>query len=242
MIGIYKIENKISKKCYIGLSINIEKRIKDHFSKAFIKDKEYNKSLYRAIRKYGKENFNSTILEECLQEELFEKEIYYINKYNSYYNGYNETLGGEGVITNSGEKHSRHKLTEKEVIDIRKRYNNKERNSEVYEIYKDKIGRSGFQKIWNGYTWKNVMFEVYTKENKEFHRQNTGSKGSANHKSKVNEQDVLDIRQRRNLGEDKNEVFEDYKIYIKRPGFNQIWNNTTWKNIEPVSTISVVGE
>lgn len=52
--------------------------------------------MYRAFRKYGLENFSFEILEQCKIDKLSEKEIFYIEKYNSYKNGYNQTLGGEG--------------------------------------------------------------------------------------------------------------------------------------------------
>lgn len=53
------------------------------------------------MQHYGIDNFNFEIIEVCKPEELDEKEIYYINKYNTYYlaedsNGYNMTLGGNG--------------------------------------------------------------------------------------------------------------------------------------------------
>lgn len=91
MIGIYKITNLINQKVYIGQSINIEKRWQDHCATVD------NCAIHRAIQKYGKENFVFEILEECDLSMLNEKEIYYIEKYNSYYDGYNMTLGGEGA-------------------------------------------------------------------------------------------------------------------------------------------------
>lgn len=94
--GIYKIENKINGHCYIGQSINIIQRWKDHRKEAkdiYSDKKEY--PLYKAIRKYGIENFSFEILEECKVEELNKKEIYYIEKYNSFHNGYNQTPGGD---------------------------------------------------------------------------------------------------------------------------------------------------
>lgn len=91
--GIYKITNKINGKCYIGQSINIETRW--HHHKYF--DKKLScYPLYRAMSKYGKENFKLDIIEECPQKDLNEREIYYIKYYNSYENGYNQTLGGGG--------------------------------------------------------------------------------------------------------------------------------------------------
>ncbi len=97
MVGIYKITNNINGKSYIGLSTNIKKRWKKHKQKNYI---EYfkDKPLYRAFNKYGIDNFTFEVLEECSIEELSKKEIYYIDKYDSFgKNGYNATLGGDGA-------------------------------------------------------------------------------------------------------------------------------------------------
>lgn len=95
MIGIYKIENKINGHCYIGQSIDIERRWRNECQGAFCpSDREYNYPLSRAIRKYGLDNFTFTVLSECSRDELNEQEVYYIRAYNSYFNGYNQTMGG----------------------------------------------------------------------------------------------------------------------------------------------------
>lgn len=66
------------------------------------KYKEYDYPLQRAIRKYGENSFVSEILEDGIPEELLpELEVLYIEKYNTFYNGYNQTKGGEGT---SGER------------------------------------------------------------------------------------------------------------------------------------------
>lgn len=55
--------------------------------------------IYNAINKYGKENFYYEILETNVPEsELDSKEIAYIAQYNSYYEGYNSTPGGDGRV------------------------------------------------------------------------------------------------------------------------------------------------
>ena len=98
--GIYKITNKLNGKCYIGQSIFIERRWKDERNGAFNQyDNEYNSARSRAFRKYGLENFNFEVIEECLPSELNEKEIYWIQYYDSYNNGYNETTGGGSAVT-----------------------------------------------------------------------------------------------------------------------------------------------
>lgn len=100
--GIYKITNNINNKIYIGLSVNIETRMYNHYWSAFRpKDAEYDSYLSRAIRKYGKENFSYEIIEECTIIELPIKERYWIAKYNSTDRsiGYNISSGGEGNST-----------------------------------------------------------------------------------------------------------------------------------------------
>jgi hypothetical protein len=57
--------------------------------------KNYNYPLYRAMRKYGIENFTFEVLCECSATELNKKETYYIEYYNSLYDGYNQTNGGD---------------------------------------------------------------------------------------------------------------------------------------------------
>lgn len=96
MIGIYKITNKVNGKSYIGQSVNIQKRFNAHRSAAFnLNNRLYESPLYRAIRKYGIENFDFEILEECNEEDLNDKEIFYINKYETHSkNGYNQDNGG----------------------------------------------------------------------------------------------------------------------------------------------------
>lgn len=95
-IGIYKITNKINGKAYIGQSINIEKRWKNHKIDYLNKNSHsYDYPLYRAFRKYGINNFTFEIIEECKEKKLNEKEIFWIEHYNTFFNGYNQTLGGD---------------------------------------------------------------------------------------------------------------------------------------------------
>ena len=90
-MGIYKITNKINGKTYIGQSVNIERRFSEH------KVSSHNpKSLiHKALNKYGIENFEFSIVDECEENQLDEKEIFYIKQYNtSAPNGYNVQFGG----------------------------------------------------------------------------------------------------------------------------------------------------
>lgn len=101
MIGyIYFIINNVTNQRYVGKTIDIKKRKNDHFNQLNL-NKHVNKKLQLAWNKYGQNNFNFEYIEFSIQniEELNQKEIFYIDKYDSYNNGYNLTLGGDGGNT-----------------------------------------------------------------------------------------------------------------------------------------------
>ena len=57
--------------------------------------KHHSQKLQRAFDKYHAENFQVQVIEEIEDEKRFEREIFYIDFYNSYEDGYNETRGGD---------------------------------------------------------------------------------------------------------------------------------------------------
>lgn len=88
---IYKITNKVNGKSYIGQTrYTVEFRWRQHQHK---KDNTY---FHNAIQKYGIDNFTVETLEECDFKDLNSREIFYIAKYDTFNNGYNLTIGGEG--------------------------------------------------------------------------------------------------------------------------------------------------
>lgn len=98
---IYKITNQINGKVYIGQTKRpIKQRWWEHKNAAKNKNNSgYNYPLYRAFRKYGIHNFKIEEIEKCTYDKLDEREIYWIKYFNSFHNGYNLTLGGEGGKT-----------------------------------------------------------------------------------------------------------------------------------------------
>ena len=94
--GIYKIENLINHKVYIGQAVDIPNRWRSHKSNYQNPNcKDYNMVIYKAIRKYGIDNFSFEVIERCDSKLLNQKEKEWIKYYDSYYNGYNATLGGD---------------------------------------------------------------------------------------------------------------------------------------------------
>ena len=106
--GIYKIENLVNGKSYIGQSVDIFRRWKDHSN--FWEAKKNWSAIKHALHKHCLENFTFTILEECLKEDLNDREIYWIKKLNTQSpHGYNMTAGGGGSLNAS--KQTRAKMS-----------------------------------------------------------------------------------------------------------------------------------
>lgn len=96
MAYIYKIINNINNKVYVGKTdLSIEQRWQSHKQDSTKSDIQH-RPLYKAIRKYGIENFSIEEVEQCSSEEADKREQYWIKYYDSYKNGYNATLGGDG--------------------------------------------------------------------------------------------------------------------------------------------------
>lgn len=170
LAGIYIITNTVNNKSYIGQSVSLRSRIKDHFRN--MKNQKIDLPLYRAAAKYGIHNFKIDILESFIpenisNEELIKKlddlEIKYIAQYDTYQNGYNCTKGGDyGVLGLKMTDAQRKRVSEASKNNVAKgiigkrvyMYNFKEK----YYIYawtiKDahnitKVGRSTISKLCN---------------------------------------------------------------------------------------------
>lgn len=92
---IYKIQNKINRKCYIGFTENFNKRKKEHLKTASYGKKN---KLYNALRKYGEHNFSWDIIfiSDDREDTLSVMEQLFIDLYDSIKNGYNQKQGGKG--------------------------------------------------------------------------------------------------------------------------------------------------
>lgn len=148
---IYCYTNKINNKKYIGQTNNLERRKKQHIQDSIHKHKgresAYDQPIHQAIRKYGIDNFEISILEiinTSNWDEVNEKESLYIKEQNTLSpNGYNLKANG---MANLGKNKT--KLTEDVVKCIIRDLKNKESISKIAEKYN--ISRSYLSDINNG--------------------------------------------------------------------------------------------
>lgn len=114
MYYIYKIENIINHKVYIGLTNNIVRRRSRHFTDLKC-NRHDNSFLQKEYNIYGKDNFTFNIeyQGEITSDEISKKEQEYIKLYNSYRNGYNQNEGG-----NFGPSNGSSHLTQSDVFNI----------------------------------------------------------------------------------------------------------------------------
>lgn len=97
--GVYKIENIVNGKMYIGQSRDINDRWRHHI-RSLNNNTHHNCHLQKAWNKYGEESFLFSVIEYCEESTLSDREMYYILQFqttNRKY-GYNLTFGGEGGI------------------------------------------------------------------------------------------------------------------------------------------------
>lgn len=94
---VYLITNKVNGKHYVGKSINPDDRWAQHRANAVM---GFQDPVYRAIRKYGIDNFSFEVIDTCCSEQAsLDREVERIAEYESYGpKGYNQTPGGEGII------------------------------------------------------------------------------------------------------------------------------------------------
>lgn len=114
MYYIYKIQNQINHRKYIGLTNNIKRRRARHFTDLKC-NRHDNLFLQKEYNIYGAENFTfETIFEgEITYQEISEKEKQYIKIYDSYKNGYNQNEGGNFGPSNGGSH-----LTQSDIFNI----------------------------------------------------------------------------------------------------------------------------
>lgn len=148
---IYKIVNSINGKVYIGKTKNPHERKLSHFREY---KRDNTKALYKAMQKYGSENFEFIIIEECKDENWQEREKYWIANYESLTNkGYNMIDGGSEPPHPVGENHPLAKLSWRDIEEIHVLLSNNDisiKNIALqYEISIDQIYRINTGEMWH---------------------------------------------------------------------------------------------
>ena len=235
MTGIYKITNLINNKIYIGQSIDCQRRWTEHkrsghinptFSKSI---RDYNVPIHCAMRKYGIENFQFEIIEECASSQLNDKEQYWIKYYqsNNKEKGYNMTAGGQQNFGLSGENHSQAKLTQIQVNEIYDLLQNHLEISihEIGERYN--ISPSLISLINNGRNWKNETL------NYPLRPANYSLPGEKNPRAKLTATIVKEMRNKWQNGISPNEIYKEYqeRYGIKERTLRAALYGESWKNI-----------
>ena len=152
---IYIITNLINNKQYVGQTVKgyltrfeghcrLYNRCKLHNIKY-----PYKTHIDEAIAYYGVENFKVELLEVVPYELKYEKEIYYINKYNTYKKGYNYTIGGDINPMYSEKTKQYHKQTMSRP-EIRQKISKSVKNAYTQELREWFSQHS--KNIWNNWS------------------------------------------------------------------------------------------
>lgn len=221
MQGIYLITNKLNNWKYIGQSKNIDARWNAH--RRNINNPIEHKScpkLYKAFKQYGLDNFIFSVIEEVKDTtKLTEREIYWINFYDSIKNGYNSMLPDISGVLNP-----KHKLQIQDVLIIQEDLMHSTKTIASIAIQYD-VQLSTIYRINRGETWYNsnlsYPLRTWTEEARP---------GSQNGRSNFTEEEVLHIR-KRYVNETVNEIYVDYQDRCSISGFKKIVQGTTFKNV-----------
>jgi group I intron endonuclease len=99
-------------KKYIGKTLYERKRKEHH--RYMVKNGSKRK-FYNAVRKYGWENFIYGVIEECDNNMLHQKEMFYVTEYNTFKCGYNSTLGGDGKFGWNHNEETKEKIRKSNI-------------------------------------------------------------------------------------------------------------------------------
>lgn len=224
MTGIYCWTNLINNKKYIGQATDIERRKKQHVSQAG----KLTTKISRALWKYGLNNFDFQVLEECSVDQLNQREHYWIHYYKTLEDefGYNITDVDENGCVINGQHNPNTSLLDAEVIEIRNRLHILHQSlSEVYSDYADRVSYDSFWQLAHGVTWKHLDTSMIDSL--------VDNHGENNPRAKLNNEDVLTIRNRIHVNwESQLDVYQDYKDRISFEAFAKIVRGETWQNVD----------
>lgn len=214
--GIY-FEND---KWYIGRTNDFQRRKYEHIQELNRPDHQH----YAKVRAMHKYKYEFIILESNISEEnVAEREQYWIAFYDSYNNGYNMTYGGEGFEKTSSEDHSQAKLTLNQVNEIKKLL--KETDIK-YQSLADQynVSRATICNINIGKRWyqNDTVYPIRPT--------NYGSKGETNPQAKFNDKIVLEMRTYY-ITHTITEVCEKYNHIASNSAIKHILSGESYKHL-----------
>ena len=215
---IYKITNKENGLIYIGCTINsLEKRFGEHLSRCFTS--EYKSKLYNSMKKYGQENFTIELIEECDLNIIYETEKKYVEQYDSYNNGLNSTMGGEGCLGYTHSPEIRQKISE----------NTKNGNSHKGKTYEELYGDKADEQREKRRLSVKQGWGLMSEKEKEQRAVNVRTAVQETN-SKYGVELITEIKNKINNGAKFKEIKEQYP-QIKDWLYYNLKNNRRWKNI-----------
>lgn len=160
--GIYKIENRINGKIYVGKTVNFRKRYVSYKSSYYNRtDRQINSYLMRSIDKYKPENFTFSVLEFCSVDDLAGKELFWMVELEStnLEKGYNLRMDSStGMVTHDS---TREKISDR----LKKEYADGTRSAEEMGIF--------FSKMWEDEQLKDQMRQQVSESRRSFFIQST---------------------------------------------------------------------
>ena len=230
MKAIYKWTNLLNQKVYIGKSVDVAKRLREY---RYEIKRGHTRPIISAMRKYGLDNFNFEILENCddlTHEQILEREQYWMD----YYDALNEEKGYNILKAEEtpsekwsmGSNNTKARLTEEDVLNIRLMiYSQNISPATAYSLYANRISFDAFTKAYRGDTWKHVDTSMIRNINSEVQRK--GVK-----KAKLTKEQVIEIRRQYEV-ENKSisEIYTQFLGFCTRETIKRVINYETWKNI-----------
>ena len=224
MKGIYLITNIINNKKYVGQSTDIQRRWKDHIRFSSDQDKNiYCPKLYRAINKYGIDNFKFEVLEDLssVSGDITEREEYWIKYYDTVNSGYNSVYPTKVLV---GENNPNVTLTYLQVLDIMDLLrNSKISQQDIAKTYG--VAASTIYRINRGEAWFDSTIDYPIRKWNEL-----GHYGEKSGKAKIPDEEVIKIRNRY-VNETVTEIWQDYKDIYSLSGFKKVCQGVTYKHL-----------
>lgn len=242
MIGIYKITNTITDKFYIGSSIDVKRRHREHLTD-LKGNSHHSYMLQRAFNKYGADKFKFEVIEECEECELRDREQWYLDNFQPYIktNGYNinpTAFGGRDVKLSEETKSKISKsLIGKMAGSKHPQYGKTGEKSYWYgkhlsEETKEKLSKSKIGKYLgeNHPNYGKKMSDAQKEKLRKSAKETKLSVGEKNPNSKITVEQVREIRSLYSTGKYFHRQLGEM-FCIKKSQIGNIVNYISWKDV-----------